>query len=631
MVQVPVHRTLKALGALARPGTVFALLLLVAVRAFAGTASLAWDPVASPALVGYMVYYGPSAGNYPTRIDVGNTTTYTVPNLVEGATYHFAATAYDASHTESGYSNDASATVPYSAPVAQFTASTTSGTAPLALNFTSTSTGTITTYAWNFGDAGTSSVQNPSHVYAAAGVYTVSLTVSGPGGSNTQTRTNYITVSVAAPVAGFTADTTSGTPPLSVNFTSTSTGTITTYAWNFGDAGTSSVQNPSHVYAAAGVYTVSLTVSGPGGSNTQTRTNYITVSAAAPVAGFTANTTSGTAPLSVNFTSTSTGTITTYAWNFGDAGTSSVQNPSHVYAAAGVYSVSLTVSGPGGSNTQTRTNYITVSVPAPVAGFTADTTSGTPPMSVNFTNTSTGTITTYAWNFGDAGTSGVQNPSHVYAAAGVYTVSLTVSGPGGSNTQTRTNYITVSAAAPVAGFTANTTSGTAPMSVNFTSTSTGTITTYAWNFGDASTSSVQNPSHVYAAAGVYTVGLTVSGPGGSNTQTRTNYISVSVPAPVAGFTADTTFRHASDERELYEHVDRDDHHLRLELWRCRHQQRPESVARVRCRGCVHGESDSQRPGRQQHPDADQLHHGLGCRSGCRLYCQHNIRHRAPHG
>ena len=361
MVQVPVHRTLKALGALAHPGTVFALLLLVAVRAFAGTASLAWDPVASPALVGYMVYYGPSAGNYPTRIDVGNTTTYTVPNLVEGATYHFAATAYDASHTESGFSNDASATIPYSAPVAQFTASTTSGTAPLALNFTSTSTGTITTYAWNFGDAGTSSVQNPSHVYAAAGVYTVSLTVSGPGGSNTQTRTNYITVSVPAPVAGFTADTTSGTPPLSVNFTSTSTGTITTYAWNFGDAGTSSVQNPSHVYAAAGVYTVSLTVSGPGGSNTQTRTNYITVSAAAPVAGFTANTTSGTAPLSVNFTSTSTGTITTYAWNFGDAGTSSVQNPSHVYAAAGVYTVSLTVSGPGGSNTQTRTNYITVS------------------------------------------------------------------------------------------------------------------------------------------------------------------------------------------------------------------------------------------------------------------------------
>ncbi len=144
-----------------------------------------------------MVYYGPSAGNYPTRIDVGNTTTYTVPNLVEGATYHFAATAYDASHTESGFSNDASATIPYSAPVAQFSASTTSGTAPLALNFTSTSTGTITTYAWNFGDAGTSSVQNPSHVYAAAGVYTVSLTVSGPGGSNTQTRTNYITVSPA--------------------------------------------------------------------------------------------------------------------------------------------------------------------------------------------------------------------------------------------------------------------------------------------------------------------------------------------------------------------------------------------------------------------------------------------------
>ena len=198
MAQVPARSRLKALAALAHPGILFALLLFVAVRAFAGTTSLAWDPVISPSLVGYMVYYGPAAGNYPTRIDVGNTTSYAVSNLVEGATYHFAATAYDASHMESGFSNDVSATVPYSAPVAQFSASTTSGSAPLALNFTSTSSGTISTYAWTFGDATTSSAQNPSHVYAAAGVYTVSLTVSGPGGSNTQTRSNYITVVNAA-------------------------------------------------------------------------------------------------------------------------------------------------------------------------------------------------------------------------------------------------------------------------------------------------------------------------------------------------------------------------------------------------------------------------------------------------
>ena len=76
------------------------------------------DPVNSPLLVGYMVYYGPAAGNYTSSIDVGNTTAYTVSGLVEGTTYHFATTAYDAAHTQSGFSNDVAATVPYSAPVA---------------------------------------------------------------------------------------------------------------------------------------------------------------------------------------------------------------------------------------------------------------------------------------------------------------------------------------------------------------------------------------------------------------------------------------------------------------------------------------------------------------------------------
>ena len=86
--------------------------------------------------------------------------------------------------------------------------------------------------------------------------YTVALTVTGPGGSNTQTRTNYITVTAAAPVAQFTGSPTSGTAPLTVNFTNTSTGSITSYAWTFGDGGTSTAASPSHVYAAAGTYTV---------------------------------------------------------------------------------------------------------------------------------------------------------------------------------------------------------------------------------------------------------------------------------------------------------------------------------------------------------------------------------------
>src|SRR4029079_4226915 len=80
-------------------------LMLIAARALAGSLTLAWDPVSSPALAGYMLYYGPAAGNYTSKIDVGNTTMRTVANLTDGATYHFAVTAYDSSRVESGFSN----------------------------------------------------------------------------------------------------------------------------------------------------------------------------------------------------------------------------------------------------------------------------------------------------------------------------------------------------------------------------------------------------------------------------------------------------------------------------------------------------------------------------------------------
>ena len=97
---------LKAVIAFLGQGALFAFLLLLMMPAVAGTVGLAWDPVVNPALRGYMVHHGPAAGNYTTSIDVGNTTSYTVTNLTEGATYHFAVTAYDAARTQSAYSND---------------------------------------------------------------------------------------------------------------------------------------------------------------------------------------------------------------------------------------------------------------------------------------------------------------------------------------------------------------------------------------------------------------------------------------------------------------------------------------------------------------------------------------------
>ncbi len=201
MDHVAALKCVKPLGVRPLSWGLLAALMIVAVRALAGTVSLAWDPVSGPLAVDYSVYYGSAPGPYTQRLDVGAATKMTVSQLVEGTTYHFAVTADDGVHFPSGFSNEVSATVPYSKPVADFGASTTSGIAPLAMNFMSTSTGFIDTYTWNFGD-GTSSTggtPNPAHVYSVVGNFTVTLTVIGPGGSSSQTHSNYIAVSAWAP------------------------------------------------------------------------------------------------------------------------------------------------------------------------------------------------------------------------------------------------------------------------------------------------------------------------------------------------------------------------------------------------------------------------------------------------
>ncbi len=171
------------------------------------------------------------------------------------------------------------------APVANFTASPTSGTNPLTVTFTDTSTNSPTSWAWTFGDGGTSTLKSPSHQYTTAGTYTVTLKATNAAGNNTLTRTNYIKVNApaTAPVANFTASPTSGTNPLTVTFTDTSTNSPTSWAWTFGDGGTSTLKSPSHQYTTAGTYTVTLKATNAAGNNTLTRTNYIKVNAPAPV------------------------------------------------------------------------------------------------------------------------------------------------------------------------------------------------------------------------------------------------------------------------------------------------------------------------------------------------------------
>ncbi len=293
------------------------------------------------------------------------------------------------------------------------TAGFTFTTSDLMADFIDTSTddGTIMSRSWDFGDGSPPSTDtNPSHPYGAGGNYNVTLTVTDDGGG-VDSEIQPVTVSEPGvnnmPVAAFTADCNN----LDCTFadaSSDSDGTIDSWSWDFGDGNTSTAASPSHTYAA-GTYNVTLTVTdNAGGSDSDTQS--VTVAANLPP---TAAFTSSTSDLTASFTdgsSDSDGTIASRSWDFGDGSPlSAATSPSHLYAAAGPYSVTLTVTdddGDSGNVTQSVT--VTEPVPnvAPVASFTVDRNPcGTDfyPNQCQFTDTSTdsdGNTVTWDWDFG---------------------------------------------------------------------------------------------------------------------------------------------------------------------------------------------------------------------------------------
>jgi PKD repeat protein len=334
-------------------------------------------------------------------------------------------------------------------PTANFSATPTSGNSPLKVQFTDASTKSPTSWKWSFGDGTSSTTKNPAHTYNTAGKYTVNLTVTNAAGSNGITKPNYIDVvnSLIYPIASFSASPTSGNAPLKVQFTDTSTNTPTSWKWSFGDGTSSTSKSPVHTYSKIGKYTVTLTVKNKVGSNTTTESNLIDVaSSKVPVASFSASTTSGNAPLKVQFTDTSTNTPTSWKWSFGDGTSSTSKSPVHTYSKAGKYTVALTVKNTVGSNTVTKSNYVNVggSLKAPISSFSASSTSGKAPLKVQFTDTSANSPTSWKWSFGDGTSSTSKNPIHTYSKTGKYTVSLTVTNAAGSNTASRSEYLTVS-------------------------------------------------------------------------------------------------------------------------------------------------------------------------------------------
>jgi PKD repeat protein len=419
---------------------------------------------------------------------------------------------------------------------------TTASTAPLAaafagdptsieagqtVNFTDLSTGVPTSWAWDFGDGGTSTAQNPSHTYTTPGNFNVTLTVTD-GATNTDTWTEfeYVNVSAALPLnASFGLDAPSGAAPHVVNFSDTSTGAPTTWSWNFGDGATSNLQNPQHTYTAPGTYTVTLTVGDGVTTDVEVLAGAVTVSANSTVTAVAdahvrsdrvTNNYGTENRLRIRFASTEYRTLVRFDVAAVPTTVTSAKVRMYVDDASpssgDLYAVgnSWTETGVTWSNQPTvPASPVALGGPA-VAGTwhewdVTDVLNGASPGSFSFTL---------------IGTSG--NSAYFSSREGTNPPQLVIEG--------------VSSPPPLASaFSGTPVSGSAPLSVQFTDLSTGAPTSWSWNFGDGSSvSTLQNPSHVYTAPGLYNVSLTVSKAGGTpSVLTKNAYVNVTAPPPLA--------------------------------------------------------------------------------------------------
>jgi Zn-dependent metalloprotease/plastocyanin len=390
-------------------------------------------------------------------------------------------------------------------------------------------------------------------------------------------------VCAGPPLANFSGTPTSGGSPLTVNFTDLSSNDPTSWSWSFpgGTPSGSTAQNPTVTYNSPGTYDVTLTAANAQGSDGETKTNYITVTAPQPpVANFTASATSISVGQSVTFTDTSTNTPTSWSWTFagGTPGSSTAQNPTITYNTEGTFDVTLVATNAVGSDTETKVGYINVSaIPycnsqgndysyewisrVVVAGMDNSSGAAGDNASVSLTPGFSGSTYTEYWkiwidyngdhDFNDAG-------EEVFSGVGSSTVSgsFTVASvdivtrmrvsmkwnaaPTSCETfsygEVEDYTVDISPAVPqppTAAFTASATTVTVGGSVTFTDQSTNSPTSWSWTFqgGTPGSSTSQNPTVTYNTVGTFDVSLTAANSAGSDNETKIDYITVnSAPA-----------------------------------------------------------------------------------------------------
>ena len=410
-------------------------------------------------------------------------------------------------------------------------------------------------------------------------------------GGSRQTKIASFEFAPVGLTAQFSANPTTVCTGGTVTFTDQSVGGATSWSWSFpgGTPSTSTLQNPVITYSTPGIYSVTLTVGNGTTTDSEVKTNYITCTNIN--AEFSASTTNVTVGNSVTFTDLTTCNPTSWSWSFpgGTPSSSTSQNPVVTYSTIGVYSVTLTATNATGTDTETKTNYITVSEYQPTycasqgnnysyewigkvvfgsfvnssgaagySNFTNLTVPLTPGASVAVQLTPTFSSSTYTeywrvWidynkdgDFTDANEQVFTPASSTTVVSGNFTVAAGVTGTTRMRVTMKYNAIPTSCEtfsygevedytvsfgtpqAPVANFSANKTTVAVGGAVQFTDLSTNSPTSWAWTFtgGTPSTSTVQNPSVTYSTAGAYNVSLTATNAAGSDNETKVNYINV---------------------------------------------------------------------------------------------------------
>jgi PKD repeat protein len=405
---------------------------------------------------------------------------------------------------------------------------------------------------WNFGDGGASALPDPTHIYILGGTFTVTLTITDTAGCQ-NTISHQVTI-IPGPAVYFST----GLPLCSGQVVIFSDGTVpgagstlSSWHWDFGDGHDTTLVAPwsgqiGHTYALGGTFNVILSVTTSLGCENSYQ-HAISIGTA-PAAGFTyANTCQGSTTLFTDQTITSGGPpVVGWQWDFGDPGsgiynTSTLTNPTHIYSQVGSYTVTeIVVNAIGCSDTLIPPPVIIHARPGVDFTYDSITCQGdTTRFQVDATATDIGLIQGWDWNFGDGTAHATQqNPSHIYANAGIYTVTLSVNDTLGCDNQI-SHQVDVRAR-PTAAFSFSSACMQAP--TQFTDQSYApsgeVIVGWAWDFGipalTTDTSSLQNPTYTYNQSGTYTVTLTVTTMNGC---TRTTAMSVQVNAkPHAHFT-----------------------------------------------------------------------------------------------